>query len=92
MPEIVAALQSQIEALPRTSIEMWRLCKTTLNVFLLDSYLEQSTFHFKTRTKIIASLRVHFLFLSLRLCQAQATCAQPQALGYTNRQAITKML
>ena len=35
-------------------------------------------------------VRVSFLFAWLRLCQDQATCAQPQVFGPTNKHTISK--
>ena len=37
-----------------------------------------------------ASLWVNFDFPRLRLCHEQATCAQPEALGLTNRESVSK--
>ena len=39
-----------------------------------------------------ALLWVNFHFSWVRSCQEQATCAQPEALGRTNRHTITKKL
>ena len=41
---------------------------------------------------VSASFRVSLLFAPLRLCEDQAICAQPEALGRTNRHAVMKKL
>ena len=39
---------------------------------------------------VTASLWISLFFPWLRVCQDQATCDQPEALGGTNRHTITK--